>query len=84
MGYRMSIFRFSTSRQWAKGSRQKNRGLPIALCPLPTLRTGWVKIANPPITLNLTLPLAWRGLTVRSTAPLGDHGVNEGNKNHLN
>ncbi len=31
-------------------------GLPIALCQLPTLRTGLGKIANRPISLNLARP----------------------------
>ncbi|MCG8389895.1 MAG: hypothetical protein MJA30_30360, partial [Cytophagales bacterium] len=31
--------------------------MPIALCQQPTLRTGWEKIANRPMKLNLTLGL---------------------------
>ena len=49
------MFEVLISWQSAKGSRQKNKGLPIAPCQLPTLRTGLEKIATRQITLNLTL-----------------------------
>ena len=47
-----------------KGSRQKNIGLPIALCQLLTLRTGLEKIADRPIILHLVVGgfCGWNGL----------------------
>ena len=48
------MFEVLISGQKAKSSRQKNHGLPTALCQLPTLRTELEKIANRPITLDLT------------------------------
>ena len=59
MKYRVQfeLFEVWTSRQSAKGSRQKNRRLPIAHCQLPTLRMGWEKTASRPIIFKDSLIL---------------------------
>ena len=65
------MFEVLISRQLAKGSRQKNRRLPIALCQLLTLRRALLKIQ-----------VAYRGETSRNSAahlrPVGERPVGVG------
>ena len=46
MAYGYTMVQVLISRQSAESSKQKNIGLPIALCQLLTLRTRLEKVTN--------------------------------------